>query len=85
MWPTHAAAILDVRRDESRSDQRYIRVMATANEVKPGEHFILIAPSEPIPLYGVLSAHGFSHAAEHVGVDEWVVQFTRNESHGHIH
>ena len=40
MWPTHAAAILDVRRDESRSDQRYIRVMATANEVKPGEHFI---------------------------------------------
>lgn len=72
-------AILDVRPDMAlaRDEGPYVRVLEAADRAGPGERIIVIAPAEPWPLYKVLDARGFSHASEHVGLDEWVVEFTR--------
>lgn len=75
--PDLPLAILDVRPDLARDEGPYARVLEAADRAGPGERIIVIAPVEPRPLYKVLDARGFSHASEHVGLDEWVVEFTR--------
>jgi uncharacterized protein DUF2249 len=37
---------------------------------------VILAPFEPIPLYDVLGARGFSHETAMVADDEWVVRFS---------
>jgi uncharacterized protein (DUF2249 family) len=52
--------------------------MEAASDVKSGGTLVIIAPFEPVPLYDVLGARGFSHETEKVAADEWIVQFTRS-------
>lgn len=78
----HGAAILDVRPDLERGDEPFVRIMEAAAAIPPGEHLTIIAPFEPVPLYAVLGARGFTHATEHVAPDEWLVQFTRTRPDG---
>lgn len=75
--PDLPLAILDVRAEVTRDAEPYACVLEAANRAGPGERIIVIAPVEPRPLYKALGARGFSHASEHVGLDEWVVEFTR--------
>jgi hypothetical protein len=76
-WQAHAREILDVRPDLERGDEPFVRILQTAERLQPGEAFVLIAPFEPQPLYGVLGGRGFTYETERVADDEWIVRFTR--------
>ena len=80
--------LLDVRPDLARGDEPFARIMEAAASVQEGQALVLIAmafigllvliaPFEPVPLYGVLAAQGFTHETRQVGAAEWVVRFVR--------
>ena len=69
--------VLDVRPDLERDEEPFARIMAAAARVPAGQSFVVIAPFEPAPLYGVLGAQGFTYQTECVAPDEWIVRFTR--------
>lgn len=77
-WKAEAATVLDVRPELEAGGEPFVRIMEAAAEIAPGASLVLIAPFEPVPLYGALGAQGFSHATECVANDEWVVRFTRD-------
>lgn len=70
--------LLDVRPDLARGDEPFARIMEAAASVQQGQTLTLIAPFEPVPLYGVLGAQGFAHETQQVGAAEWVVRFVRS-------
>lgn len=69
--------ILDVRPDLERGDEPFVRIMEAAEATRAGETLTVIAPFEPVPLYGVLGARGFTHETQQVSADEWIIQFRR--------
>jgi uncharacterized protein (DUF2249 family) len=69
--------IVDVRPDLERGDEPFVRIMEAASQIGLGETMELIAPFEPVPLYGALGARGFSHDTTRVSADEWHIRFTR--------
>ena len=70
--------LLDVRPDLTRGDEPFARIMEAAASVQEGQALALIAPFEPVPLYGVLGAQGFTHETRQVSSTEWVVRFVRS-------
>ncbi len=72
-----SSTILDVRPVLARGDEPFVEIMETAEKIKAGETFTLIAPFEPVPLYDVLGERGFSHETTQAAPDNWIVQFTR--------
>ncbi len=77
-WKAQANRLLDVRPELEQGGEPFVRIMEGAASVEPGGTLVIIAPFEPVPLYEVLGARGFSHVTEKVAADEWVVQFTRS-------
>ncbi len=77
-WKAQANTVLDVRPELEQGGEPFVRIMEAASAIKPGGTLVIIAPFEPVPLYDVLGARGFSHETEKVAADEWMVQFTRN-------
>jgi uncharacterized protein (DUF2249 family) len=77
-WKAQANTVLDVRPELEQGGEPFVRIMEAAYAIKPGGTLVIIAPFEPVPLYDVLEARGFSHETEKVAVDEWMVQFTRS-------
>ncbi len=77
-WKTQANTVLDVRPELEQGGEPFVRIMEAASAIMPGGTLVIIAPFEPVPLYDVLGARGFSHETEKVAADEWMVQFTRN-------
>ena len=77
IWETEATTVLDVRPDLESGSEPFVRIMEAATALQPGQTLVLIAPFEPIPLYDVLGARGFSHETEQATSDEWVVRFAR--------
>lgn len=75
--PGQTTTTLDVRPTLARGDEPFVEIMETAEKIKAGETFTLIAPFEPVPLYSVLGERGFSHETTQVAPDKWVIQFTR--------
>ena len=76
-WKAQATKIVDVRPDLERGDEPFVRIMEAAEATRPGEILAIIAPFEPVPLYGVLGERGFSHETRQVNAGEWIVQFRR--------
>jgi uncharacterized protein (DUF2249 family) len=74
-WKAEAETVLDVRPDLERGDEPFVRIMEAASAIQPGRTLVIIAPFEPVPLYDVLAARGFSHETAMVAADEWVVRF----------
>lgn len=74
----YAEPIVDVRSELERGDEPFARIMETAEALRRGESFVIIAPFEPVPLYQALASHGFMHETERVAADEWLVRFIRN-------
>lgn len=70
-----AEVILDVRPDLESGGEPFVRIMEAASTLQPGKTLVIVAPFEPIPLYDVLGARGFSHETAMVAADEWVVRF----------
>ena len=72
-------AFLDVREDLRKGKDPFLKIMATVSELGPGEDLELIAPFEPLPLYTVLGAKGFSHQAERTTEGDWSVRFHKGQ------
>lgn len=76
-WKTDAATVLDVRPVLEQGGEPFVQIMEAAERIPPGKTLVLVAPFEPVPLYGVLGARGFAHASQQLAADEWVVRFMR--------
>ncbi len=66
---------LDVRDDIARGQEPFARIMAAVKGLGEGQVFVLRAPFEPIPLYGVLAKRGLTHWTESLGAGDWRVWF----------
>ncbi|HEY1354420.1 MAG TPA: DUF2249 domain-containing protein [Ktedonobacteraceae bacterium] len=77
IWKADADTVLDIRPDLEHSGEPFVRMMEAAVAMQPGQVLVIIAPFEPIPLYNVLGARGFSHETARVLADEWIVRFVR--------
>lgn len=76
IWKAEADTILDVRPELESGGEPFVHIMEAASAIKPGGTLVIIAPFEPIPLYEVLGARGFSHETAKIAADEWVVRFS---------
>lgn len=56
-------------------DEPFEMITAAVAALEPGEDLVVLAPSEPVPLEGVLSSHGFSYEAKPLDGDDWQVTF----------
>ena len=77
-WKAQATTTVDVRPDLERGDEPFVRIMEAAEAIHTGEVLAIIAPFEPVPLYGVLGERGFSHETRQITEEEWIVHFRRN-------
>ena len=55
------ARVLDVRPILASGGEPLNEILAAAEDVPVGGSLVVIAPFEPLPLYGVLRQMGFSH------------------------
>ena len=67
--------VLDVREDIRNGREPFPKIMAAVQSLSPGQALVLIAPFEPLPLYDVLGAKGFRHAARRTEDGDWHVTF----------
>ncbi len=70
-------AMLDVRPMMADGKEPFDAIMSAVGALGPSEEFELLAPLDPVPLYGVLGAQGFSHRTEPLGGGDYRVVFTR--------
>ena len=68
-------ATLDVRPMMAAGKEPFEAIMGVVGDLKPEEEFELLAPLDPIPLYQVLEARGFSHRTEALGAGDYRVIF----------
>ncbi len=68
---------LDVRPLLAAGEEPFTVIMDAAGALPEGGVLELVAPFEPVPLYGVLGPRGFAHVAVERGPGEWVVRFTQ--------
>lgn len=66
---------LDVR-TISGDGEPFASIMKAVGKLEPGQELRLIAPFEPVPLFGVLAKRGFRHAAKERTGGGWEVLFT---------
>ena len=69
---------LDVRGDIREGREPFARIMEAVARMKGGESLRLIAPFEPVPLFGLMAQRGFSHVARPTDSGDWEVFFTRS-------
>ncbi|GLV60576.1 hypothetical protein KDH_73950 [Dictyobacter sp. S3.2.2.5] len=70
-----SVTVLDVREELANGGEPFVRIMEAAGAVQPGGILVVIAPFEPLPLYEVLGALGFTHQTAMVTPDTWAVRF----------
>ncbi len=70
-------ATLDVRPLMASGKEPFGAIMGVVGGLEPEEEFELFAPLDPIPLYQVLGAQGFSHVTEALGGGDYRVIFRR--------
>ncbi|HVU08114.1 MAG TPA: DUF2249 domain-containing protein [Verrucomicrobiae bacterium] len=80
---------LDVREDIRNGREPFSKIMAAVAELRADENFLLLAPFEPKPLFGLLARQGFNHSAREIENGDWEIIFARNgnnfESNNHQH
>jgi uncharacterized protein (DUF2249 family) len=74
---TSRVRTVDARPLIAAGQEPFETIMAAVAEVGPGEVLAVVAPFEPVPLEGVLSAQGFTYEVEDLGDGNWRVAFTR--------
>lgn len=72
---TCRARIVDARPLLARGEEPFDTIMAAVADLEPGQPLVVLAPFEPVPLEGVLSAQGFSWDAEALDGGDWRVVF----------
>lgn len=79
---------VDVRDEIRNGREPFSKIMGAVRELVPGQKLRLIAPFEPVPLFGVLKKQGFAHESREIGSGHWEVLFTRvggSPAAGNIH
>lgn len=71
---TMADRRLDVREGD---EQPFDQIVAALDDLDDEDSLLLVNGFEPVPLYDVLEARGFTHEAEAVDDDEWHVRIER--------
>lgn len=66
---------VDVREDIRRGREPFSRIMTAVDLLQPGQALRLIAPLEPVPLFGVMKNRGFTYTAKEIGGGDWEVLF----------
>jgi uncharacterized protein (DUF2249 family) len=69
--------LLDVREDLKNGREPFAKIMEAVASLGGGQALVLIAPFEPVPLYGVLEQQGFSHTTERTADGAWQITFAR--------
>lgn len=72
-------ASLDVRPMMAAGQEPFTAIMEAVGVLQPDEEFELLAPLEPVPLYQVLGARGFSHETKALGGGDYRVLFRREK------
>ena len=72
-------ASLDVRPMMAAGQEPFTAIIEAVGVLQPDEEFELLAPLEPIPLYQVLGARGFSHQTHNLGGGDYRVLFRREK------
>ncbi|HET7558442.1 MAG TPA: DUF2249 domain-containing protein [Limnochordia bacterium] len=67
---------LDVREDLRNGQEPFGKIMAAIGQLEPDQSLRLLATFEPIPLFRVLGAKGYTHQATRLGEGDWEVIFT---------
>ena len=70
-------ATLDVRSMMAEGKEPFDAIMGAVARLGEHEELELFAPLEPVPLYDVLNARGFTHETESLGKDDYRVVFRR--------
>lgn len=70
---------LDVRPTLRAGREPFGDIMAALNALQPGQGLRLIAPFQPVPLFGVMESRGFSHEARELETGDWEVLFRPGE------
>lgn len=65
----------DARPVIAAGDEPFDQIMAAVAGLEPGQHFVVYAPFEPVPLEGVLGSQGFAYDAEPLHGGDWKVTF----------
>lgn len=73
-------ACLDVRPMMAAGQEPFNAIMEAVGRLGPDEEFELLAPLEPVPLYQVLGARGFTHESEALGKGDYRVLFRKEAS-----
>jgi uncharacterized protein (DUF2249 family) len=55
-------------------------ILAAVAELAPGQSLQLSAPFEPVPLYALLQARGFTHESREAPPGLWVVLFSPTDA-----
>ncbi|HET9793285.1 MAG TPA: DUF2249 domain-containing protein [Thermoanaerobaculia bacterium] len=69
--------VIDVRPILQSGGEPLDAILAAAETVAPGEALVVIAPFEPMPLYGLMRQMGFSRDVEELDGGGFRVTFTR--------
>lgn len=69
---------VDARPIIAAGDEPFETIMAAAGALADDEPLVVLAPFEPVPLEGVLSAEGFTYEVADLGNGDWQVTFRRS-------
>lgn len=69
---------LDVRHYHAQGKEPFGDIMAAIGGLEAGDSLVLRNTFEPVPLYGVLAGHGFSHAVRQEAPSDWFITFTKS-------
>lgn len=67
--------VVDVRDDLRAGREPFPRIIAAAQQCRPGDAFLLRAIFDPKPLYALLGGKGFEAWTERLAEDDWKVHF----------
>ncbi|HWX22544.1 MAG TPA: DUF2249 domain-containing protein [Candidatus Binatia bacterium] len=68
---------VDVREDIRQGREPFSKIMNAAAALQNGDQLLVLAPFEPVPLFGVLAKQGFRHSSTPLVAGDWEVRFTR--------
>ena len=71
---------VDVREDIRNGGEPFSKIMSAVAALEADEQLLLLAPFEPLPLFGVLAKQGFQHTARPLASGDWEVLFTRRST-----
>ncbi|WML45054.1 DUF2249 domain-containing protein [Neobacillus sp. PS3-40] len=68
---------LDVREDLKNKLEPFQKIMEAIKDLNADDTFILHAPFNPVPLFAVLKAKGFTHESEEIESKHWKITFVK--------